>query len=231
MVIKEAIRQAERNKLLYGDIWHVTKLQDFEVVKQSYFDNPNPPFPRTSYYNTEDKVYNDVSCEDIMVRMKIGDLLEAKEKYIIHQCNCVSIGAGGLAYHLFNKFPFADVYSERDSGEEDEKGRTILKYKDKPGTIKISGNGNLKRFVINAFSQYYPGGQNDYHNDNEQKRLEYFKNCLEEVLKIKDLDSIAFPYEYGCGIAGGNWKVYKQMIYDFAIQTDAAVYIYKLPNL
>ncbi len=232
MEIIDAIKLAHRKQKKNNDVWHIIRFNNvFEVVKESYFENINQIFQRESIYNTKEGLYNGTSYEDIVVRMKLGDLLESEEKYIIHQCNCVSINGGGLAYHLFKKFPYADVYSERDSGETNEKGYPILLYKDQPGTIKIKGDGLEKRLVINAFSQYYPGGQNTYSNDDTLKRLEYFQSCLDEVKKIKDLESIAFPYEYGCGIAGGNWSIYKKMIIDFAIDVDASVKIYKLPNL
>ena len=34
-----------------------------------------------------------------------GNLLEAQEQYIIHQCNCVSVNAKTLAKQLFDKYP------------------------------------------------------------------------------------------------------------------------------
>ena len=41
---------------------------------------------------------------------KYGDLLQATEQFIVHQCNCVGKSARGLALALFKKFPHADVY-------------------------------------------------------------------------------------------------------------------------
>jgi hypothetical protein len=40
----------------------------------------------------------------------MGDLLDATEQFIAHQCNCISQNAGGLAFYLFKKFPYANVY-------------------------------------------------------------------------------------------------------------------------
>jgi hypothetical protein len=36
-------------------------------------------------------------------------------------------------------------------------------------------------------------------------------------MKLLDTDEIAFPYGIGCGLAGGNWKRYEEMIEEFAL--------------
>lgn len=151
-----------------------------------------------------------------MVKTIIGDLLEAKEQYIAHQCNCVSKGSAGLAYFLFKQFPYANIYQMRTS-------HSI------PGTIHIAGDGIDNRYVINMFSQYYPGHYFDYYtNDNYDIRKHYFYKCLTNIANISNINSIAFPYKIGCGIAGGDWEDYLKMINDFADNnTNIAVVIYQ----
>jgi O-acetyl-ADP-ribose deacetylase (regulator of RNase III) len=88
--------------------------------------------------------------------MKSGDLLKAKEEYIVHQCNCISTQNRGLSKAISSKFRYADIYSLR---------RNIPYYKNmaveddrpEPGTIHISGNGKEERFVISLFGQYAMG--------------------------------------------------------------------------
>lgn len=140
-----------------------------------------------------------------MVEIIIGDLLEATEKYIVHQTNCVSQGgAAGLAFYLFKKFPYADVYANREKP-------------DAPGTSIISGNGKDQRYVINLMGQYYPGSFiEDSTNDNEESRKTYFHHALIRLARISDMETVAFPYKIGCGIAGGNWKWYLGTINNFA---------------
>ena len=60
----------------------------------------------------------------------------------------------------------------------------------------------------------------------------YFKRCLGLIGdKIEGLESIAFPWQIGCGLAGGEWKVYEGMIKEFAESyPDVSVVIYKLPG-
>jgi O-acetyl-ADP-ribose deacetylase (regulator of RNase III) len=140
-----------------------------------------------------------------MVQIITGDLLEATEKYIVHQTNCVSQGhAAGLAYYLFRKYPYADVYANR-------------KDPDRPGTCIISGNGEDQRFIVNLMGQYYPGSITTSKDiDNEAARKTYFHHALIRLSKLENLESIAFPYKIGCGIAGGDWEWYYGTIANFA---------------
>jgi O-acetyl-ADP-ribose deacetylase (regulator of RNase III) len=133
-----------------------------------------------------------------------GDLLEAKEQFIAHQCNAISQNAGGLAFYLFSKFPYSNVYRGRIKD-------------DIPGTIKVMGDGDLQRYVINMFAQYRPGPPSISNpTDNRQIREIYFAKCLEEISKIPNLQSIAFPYMVGCGLARGIWSHYLKMLEDFS---------------
>lgn len=140
-----------------------------------------------------------------MIEVIQGSLLDATERYIAHQCNCHSRSAAGLAYALFNKFPYANDYKNRTTP-------------DVPGTIKIHGDGIDKRYVINMFAQVYPGQvwPPEHPNDSLNVRARLFQTCLDEIAKISNLDSIAFPARIGCGLAGGNWEKYLQMLSSFA---------------
>lgn len=143
-----------------------------------------------------------------------GDILECDSKYIVHQCNCVSASASGLAGYLFNKYPYADVYSERIQG----------RYIHKAGEIYIRGNGEDQRYVINAMGQICPGPSKEkratdfwhYIPDQPQHREQYFSSCLKQIAQIPELDSIAFPWKIGCGLAGGSWDRYKMVLDHFS---------------
>lgn len=152
-----------------------------------------------------------------------GDLLEAREQYICHQCNCVSKHAGGLAKYIFEKFPFADIYRSR---EEYDNCFLPLSW-ERPGTISIKGDGLINRYVINMLGQLYPGKPR-HKNDLYADRLIYFQNGLNEIAKITNLKTIAFPYGIGCGLAGGNWEDYYNMLEHFADNVKAKVIIRRL---
>lgn len=137
-----------------------------------------------------------------MIRTINGDLLLAEDDYIAHQCNCVSKGSAGLAYYIFQKYPYANIYEQRTEPST-------------PGTIHIAKG---ERNIINMFGQYYPGGLNypDSKKDGIKARESYFYSCLQEIAKIPDLKTLGLPYLIGCGIAQGNWDNYYKMIVDFA---------------
>jgi O-acetyl-ADP-ribose deacetylase (regulator of RNase III) len=156
----------------------------------------------------------------------IGNLLDSDAKYIVHQTNCASEGASGIARDIFMEYPYSNIYLNRRK----------LKHEDKPGTIIIRGNGKEERYIINLMGQYFPGPPTTERQiDTEEKRKKYFFQGLQEVAKIKDLDSVAFPDHIGCGLAAGNWEFYEGLINKFADYVEkeqgAKVFIYKLPSL
>ncbi len=156
-----------------------------------------------------------------MIEFKNGNLLDSTEKYIIHQTNCLSQKAAHLAFDVFKRFPYSDVYSNR-------------KEQDIPGSISIKGNGIDQRFVINLFGQVYPGSPKypDSTLDGFKIREKYFHQALLKIAKIPNLISVAFPDHIGCGAAGGNWNNYLGTLNNFAKFVHAAqqtrVIIYKL---
>jgi O-acetyl-ADP-ribose deacetylase (regulator of RNase III) len=132
-----------------------------------------------------------------MIEIVSGDLLLAPEKYIAHQCNCVTQASAGTAKAIFDKYPHANTYAERNTS-------------DTMGTIKILGNGQDERFVINMFAQYYPG-KTKYplsKKDGVETRLKTFHQCLLKIARIPDLESVAFPWKIGCNLGGGVWEHY-----------------------
>lgn len=147
-----------------------------------------------------------------MLEIKNDNILLASEKYIAHQCNCVTAGAAFLAKSIFDKFSYADVYSLR-------------KEHSTPGTIEIRGNGVDERYVIAMFAQYYPGFPKS-EKDSKDARINYFISCLKEISKIENLESIAFPFRIGCGAAGGDWSKYLEILSDFS--KDKNVVLYKV---
>lgn len=141
-----------------------------------------------------------------MIEIITGDLLEAKEQYLIHQTNCISTnGAAGIAKSIFDKYPYADCYSDRTETS-------------KPGAIDIRGNGDDKRLIVNLHGQVYPGRCRYPSSDLDGRaaRRKYFYHGLLRVAKIENLESVAFPWRVGCGIAGGDWSWYLGQINYFA---------------
>lgn len=155
-----------------------------------------------------------------MISIVNGSILDSKEKFICHATNCVTKHAAGLAKDMFDKFPYANIYSSRDES-------------DVPGTIVVCGDGLENRYVINMLSQYYPGKPKFPNSqlDGSYTREKYFKQALFQISKLDKLESVAFPYMIGCGLAGGIWSNYYNMILDFESYVDekynTKVVIYK----
>lgn len=140
-----------------------------------------------------------------MIEIITGDIFDSKEKYLCHQCNCVTNRAAHLAKDMFEHYPYADIYAPRTEP-------------DKPGHIIVRGNGQDQRYVVALLGQYYPGKSKYPAStlDGLPIREKYFYNCLLRLAKIPDLESIAFPWRIGCGAAGGYWERYLGTINNFA---------------
>lgn len=158
-----------------------------------------------------------------MIEIVRDDLFASKEKYLCHQCNCVTNRAAHLSKAVFERYPYADIYAARKDPSE-------------PGTIEIRGNGQDKRYVVNMLGQFFPGTPKfpDSTKDGTKVREKYFYKCLLALAKIPDLESVAFPYKIGCGAAGGNWDHYLGNIENFAKYVSETqgtiVKIYQLPE-
>ena len=131
-----------------------------------------------------------------------GDLLDSDAQYIAHQCNCVTTHGAGLSKVLFARFSWADVYSNRRAPSQ-------------PGTIEVFGNGREQRFVVNMYAQYQPSRPRSA-RDSAGQREQWFVQCLEQIAAIPGVQSVAFPYGIGCGLAGGNWERYRTMLEEWA---------------
>lgn len=70
------------------------------------------------------------------------------------------------------------------------------------------------------FAQYLPGKPNYYRRayktvasqgDGTNDRIRYFQMCLSQIDDLA-LDVVAMPYFIGCGLAGGEWGIYKAIL-------------------
>ena len=54
-------------------------------------------------------------------------------------------------------------------------------------------------------------------SDSMATRQGWFQDCLDAIGKL-NLKSVAFPYDIGCGLAGGKWARYDDMLQKFACE-------------
>ncbi len=133
-----------------------------------------------------------------------GDLLtalESKEAVIVHQTNCVTTAAKGLAQTIFERIPRANVYK---TGENKRAS---------PGSILV------KERVVALFGQHLPGKPG--RGETKAQRLTWFRAGLENLKKYvrnpeSKITEVCFPQNIGCALAGGNWEDYRREIKDFA---------------
>lgn len=165
-----------------------------------------------------------------------GDLLNSAAFVIVHQTNCVTRRSHGLAASVFRKWPATDIYRERGGSSPN-----ISSICDRgvPGSLIIKKRDSNK-FVANLMGQVAPGKpgawaaryQIDPQTDTAERRLQYFKNGLDELRKFvvdRNITTVAMPWMIGCGLAGGDWAKYQQIIEDFANDLKSCkVTLYKL---
>jgi O-acetyl-ADP-ribose deacetylase (regulator of RNase III) len=147
-----------------------------------------------------------------IIKIIKGDLLESGYLYIARQCNCNTVKSHGLAGVIARKFPWADVYASRKGIGK----RNAAVNPDTPGTIQIISKDN--QHIVCLFAQWTPGKCGsfqkfypDLYTDTRENREMWFKMCLDEIDKL-GLDEIAMPYLIGCGLAGGNWTKYEEIL-------------------
>ena len=85
-----------------------------------------------------------------------------------------------------------------------------------------------ERVCINMFAQY------KYGRDKQYTDYTAFEECLAKIktfLKNYDIKKdipVAFPYKIGCGLAGGDWNIIKEMLKKFSDEIEQDVIIVEL---
>jgi O-acetyl-ADP-ribose deacetylase (regulator of RNase III) len=142
----------------------------------------------------------------VIIKIIEDDILNAKEKYIAHQTNCVMTSeAGGVARAINKKYPWADTYSTRE--------KRLKGLPDKPGTIvKMTHPTEPKKYhrILCFMSQYYPGPPRKP-NDTYEMRKKWFQRCL-DILDQSTSQPVAMPYGIAAGLSGGKWSDIEEML-------------------
>lgn len=166
-----------------------------------------------------------------IVNIVKGDILNAKEKYIVQQCNCLTITSHGLSKAIATRFPWGNPYKNR---RKLTNNCAIIEDRDIPGSIRVLQSSDTNdKVIVCMFAQWGPGkpltfkSYPNYQIDTYDNRIKWFKECLE---KLKDIGAIelAFPWMIGCGLAGGDWTLYKKLIEDFSRETGIKCTFYHL---
>jgi len=131
---------------------------------------------------------------------KQGDLLESSEDVIAHGCNTQGSMGAGIAKQIKERHPAVHrKYIEICDIYDDESLLSELQF------VKV--NKGDYDFVANVFTQQYYGRRHS--------GLDYtvFAHAMDKLIRIcseEDL-SLAMP-RIGCGLAGGDWDMCKDII-------------------
>ena len=162
-----------------------------------------------------------------VVYHRTGDLLEATDDYIVHQTNCMTRSAGGLAKAIFDKWPHANTYSGKHR-------RTL-------GRMSVHGDGKRLRRVVNIYGQHRPGAPTNHGKDTRANRLQCFQRALRQLAHYimatrTGHATVAFPARIGCGLARGDWTKYQRALLQFTNMVNAKegltvrTTVYRLPQ-
>ena len=195
-----------------------------------------------------------------MIKYINGDIIKMfcknRKAMILQQRNCTAnkMNINSFTFKLSNILPFSNPYKRR-CNILPYKNLAIIKDRPEPGSILILSAGDKEASyatVCCLFAQYKMGLPNsNYYMKNKYtdktyinfpddccSRIEYFENCLIKLLSlfndsnddIRHIDKIAIPRKIGCHSAGGDWKLYKKKIVDFAyklnIKREKKIYVY-----
>lgn len=167
-----------------------------------------------------------------MTTIREDNLLNATEEYIIQQCCCTALRPHGLSALIAAAFPGADPYSKR---RPYIRGRNwaVMEDRPEPGSYEVHGR------IICLFGQYTHGKPGAYSDptdastppDTADTRLDYFIGGLHAIATELKPKSVAVPWKIGCGLAGGDWTLYRRALNEFAATTGIIVTLYRLCHL
>lgn len=137
---------------------------------------------------------------------KYGDLLqETKLKAIAHQANCYATMGAGIAAQIAKQFPEAENADKRMDHD-------FPKLK-KLGMFSFARIKQPDWYIFNLYGQGRYGRVNGV--SIRQTNYEAIYNALSSCAHFcvtHEIESIGFPKNMSCGIAGGDWGVIEAMI-------------------
>lgn len=136
----------------------------------------------------------------------IKDILTVQKGIICHQVNCMGKMSSGLAKSIAEKFPNVEKeYKDYVLGIKQTRPELLIFLLGRVQFVKI----NDSLFVANLFGQFR------YGTDSQKTEYYALTRCLKKVNK-KSCEinlPVYIPFNIGCGLAGGDWKIVEQIIH------------------
>ena len=136
-----------------------------------------------------------------MVKEVQGDLLKQPVDIIAHQTNCMGVMGAGLALQVKKQLLTSDEYQKyvkvcREQGKELMGNTQLLEAPD-------------GRIIANCFGENAPTGKK---LDTDYQALMHSLIKVRNYAKRSDM-TVGVPGLMGCGLAGGDWKIVRNMMY------------------
>lgn len=137
-----------------------------------------------------------------MLQIVKGDILDADTAFICHQVNCRNVMGAGVAKAIYSKWPEVKSEYHKFCAASGSPERLL-------GQIQVVPLRGANMAAINVF------GQLNYGRRQGAVFTDYaaLQKAFAKINQICSGKSVAFPYGFGCGLAGGDWvKVESMMV-------------------
>ena len=143
-----------------------------------------------------------------MIKEVCGDLLKQPVDIIAHQTNCAGVMGAGIAKQIKQQLLTSDEYNKYVKICR-EKGAELL------GTTQLleAPDG---RIIANCFGENIPTGKG---KDTDYDALMHSIARVRNYAKQDNL-TVGVPGLIGCGLAGGEWHIVRDMLYKLFGGTD-----------
>lgn len=145
-----------------------------------------------------------------MIKTVHGDLIEARETYIIHQVDCYGLNWRGVSLQIKNQYP--DVYRRYQEYCEDHFRKGLL------GKVLLVPTDDGK-VICNVFGKERFGGSK-IHTD-----IAALSKALTSIARIVPRNEpIAMPHMFGCEVGNVNWNMIFPIIRDIFNKHSVVLY-------
>lgn len=154
-----------------------------------------------------------------MVKYFEGDLIKSHCDIICHQVNCQGVMGAGIAKQIKETYPDVfDWYRDQYKSGNNKLGNIDFVHTFSDEFISTDIYIPTDRFVVNMYAQ------DEYANRNIcNTNYEAFRECCKKIkTKLKNVSKIfgkkesdyiiGFPYNIGCGLAGGDWNIVSKIL-------------------
>lgn len=166
-------------------------------------------------------------------RIVTGDLFNANVDFIVQQTCCTAMIPKGLSKAVSDKYPHINPYSCR---KRFKYNWATQETRSDPGSIEYFPTPDSTfKGVICLYAQYTHGKPGVYKDplnidvpDTSLDRLEYLEKCLEELYIKHTPKSVGIPFKMGCGLAGGHWPTYENIIRKWSDKYSVDVTVFRI---